>query len=278
MMSSGKIATPPQPIGSPQPTKVRPATEGGAAYPSHRTGRPVPSTPSRSRTTPSVTSAATPRLTMRAHRMSPKMPASLTPIASTTAMQPCGIASIAVRVEMGEDQDSGVARSSRAGTKRRVNASPTSRGCPGLSGREPRIQTFRSPFLSNTVVMVAVVTRDSVAIASGLKAIGKSAPGELRRASCGARGARQGVPRLIEATANSADSTCRVNALWLKALVRWLLLMATTLPLPRILPSGDSAITVEFSRTIDDEANRRVLALDRALANEAIAGVTEAVP
>jgi len=31
MMSSGKIATPPHPIGSPQPTKVRPATEGGAA-------------------------------------------------------------------------------------------------------------------------------------------------------------------------------------------------------------------------------------------------------
>src|SRR5205085_12690086 len=47
---------------------------------------------------------------------------------------------------------------------------------------------------------------------------------------------------------------------------------------PRILPSGDSAITVEFSRTIDDEANQRVLALDRAVAREAIAGVTETVP
>jgi KipI family sensor histidine kinase inhibitor len=55
-------------------------------------------------------------------------------------------------------------------------------------------------------------------------------------------------------------------------------LMATTLSSPRILPSGDSAITVEFSRNIDDEANRRVLALDRTLAREAIAGVTEAVP
>ena len=54
--------------------------------------------------------------------------------------------------------------------------------------------------------------------------------------------------------------------------------MATTLSSPRILPSGDSAITVEFSRNIDDEANRRVLALDRTLAREAIAGVTEAVP
>jgi KipI family sensor histidine kinase inhibitor len=47
---------------------------------------------------------------------------------------------------------------------------------------------------------------------------------------------------------------------------------------PRILPSGDAAITVEFSRSIDAEANRRVLALDRILAREAIAGVTETVP
>jgi 5-oxoprolinase (ATP-hydrolysing) subunit B len=46
----------------------------------------------------------------------------------------------------------------------------------------------------------------------------------------------------------------------------------------RLLPSGDSAITVEFSRKIDDEANRRVLALDRSLASEPIAGVTETVP
>jgi len=47
---------------------------------------------------------------------------------------------------------------------------------------------------------------------------------------------------------------------------------------PRLLPSGDSAITVEFSRHIDDEANRRVLALDQAMANEPIAGVSETVP
>ena len=47
---------------------------------------------------------------------------------------------------------------------------------------------------------------------------------------------------------------------------------------PRILPSGDAAITVEFSRSIDAEANRRVLALDRSLAQEAITGVTETVP
>jgi KipI family sensor histidine kinase inhibitor len=54
--------------------------------------------------------------------------------------------------------------------------------------------------------------------------------------------------------------------------------MTATLSPPRILPSGDSAITVEFSRNIDDAANRRVLALDRALARDAIAGVTETVP
>jgi 5-oxoprolinase (ATP-hydrolysing) subunit B len=54
--------------------------------------------------------------------------------------------------------------------------------------------------------------------------------------------------------------------------------MAATLSPPRLLPSGDSAITVEFSRNIDDAANRRVLALDRALADEPVAGVTETVP
>src|SRR5215470_14650788 len=54
--------------------------------------------------------------------------------------------------------------------------------------------------------------------------------------------------------------------------------MAATLPPPRLLPSGDSAVTVEFSRNIDDAANQRVLALDRALKNASIEGVTEAVP
>lgn len=47
---------------------------------------------------------------------------------------------------------------------------------------------------------------------------------------------------------------------------------------PRLLPSGDSAITVEFSKNIDEIANQRVLALDRAIASEPIAGVTETVP
>jgi KipI family sensor histidine kinase inhibitor len=54
--------------------------------------------------------------------------------------------------------------------------------------------------------------------------------------------------------------------------------MADTLPPPRLLPSGDSAVTVEFSRTIDDATNRKVLALDRALAKAAISGITETIP
>jgi KipI family sensor histidine kinase inhibitor len=54
--------------------------------------------------------------------------------------------------------------------------------------------------------------------------------------------------------------------------------MAATPSPPRILPSGDSAITMEFSRNIDDAANQRVLALDRTLASETVAGVTETVP
>jgi KipI family sensor histidine kinase inhibitor len=50
------------------------------------------------------------------------------------------------------------------------------------------------------------------------------------------------------------------------------------LPAPRILPSGDAAITVEFSKQIDAEANRRVLALDQVLTREPVTGVTETVP
>src|SRR3954447_18526794 len=130
---------------------------------------------------------------MRAQRMSPKMPASVTLMASTTAMQPSGMASIAVRVEIGDDQDSGVARSSRAGTKRNVKAGPTSRFCPGRSGRAPRIHTFRNPFLSRTVVMVAVVTCDRVAMASVVRDIENPAPvaAGIAGASCGAQVARQ---------------------------------------------------------------------------------------
>jgi KipI family sensor histidine kinase inhibitor len=47
---------------------------------------------------------------------------------------------------------------------------------------------------------------------------------------------------------------------------------------PRILPSGDSAITGEVSRHIDDAANQRVLALDLTLARDPVTGVTETVP
>jgi hypothetical protein len=155
--SPGKIAVPPQPIGSCQPTKVRPATEAGAAAPAHHTAKPVPSTPSMSRITPSVTSAATPRTAMRCARMSPNTPASVTPMASLTAMQPAGMSSIAARVERGDDQEAGVARSSRAGTKRSVKARPAMRGWLPARGCGPFIQERRMPFFSSTVVMVAVV-------------------------------------------------------------------------------------------------------------------------
>jgi hypothetical protein len=73
-------------------------------------------------------------------------------------MQPSGIASIAARVEIGEDHDSGVARSSREGTKRKVKARPALRPWPARMGRVPRIQTLRRPFFSKRVVSVAVVT------------------------------------------------------------------------------------------------------------------------
>ncbi|MBN9583297.1 MAG: 5-oxoprolinase subunit PxpB [Afipia sp.] len=47
---------------------------------------------------------------------------------------------------------------------------------------------------------------------------------------------------------------------------------------PRILPSGDTALTVEFGRDIDPAVNRQVLNLDRNLTREAIPGVVETVP
>ena len=98
--------------------------------------------------------------------MSPKIPASATPAASTTATQPSGISSIAARVEIGDAQDAGVARSSRAGTKRSVNARPTTRACSARSGGASRIQTLRSPFFSSTVVSVAVETPSRISAAS----------------------------------------------------------------------------------------------------------------
>jgi hypothetical protein len=60
-------------------------------------------------------------------------------------------------VEIGFAQLSGVARSSRAGTKRNVKAGPTMRSAP-RSGLGPLIQQRRIPFFSSTVVMVPVVT------------------------------------------------------------------------------------------------------------------------
>jgi 5-oxoprolinase (ATP-hydrolysing) subunit B len=75
-----------------------------------------------------------------------------------------------------------------------------------------------------------------------------------------------------------ANSTAAQNTLEIVDPPKSYEAMAAPLSPPRLLPSGDSAITVEFSRNIDDAANRRVLALDRSLARETIAGVTESVP
>jgi KipI family sensor histidine kinase inhibitor len=47
---------------------------------------------------------------------------------------------------------------------------------------------------------------------------------------------------------------------------------------PRILPCGDSALTVEFGRTIDPDINGMVLALDEIVRAHAPAGLIETVP
>ena len=76
----------------------------------------------------------------------------------------------------------------------------------------------------------------------------------------------------------NANSTGRQNALCIASRLPTRDAMAAVLSPPRILPSGDAAITVEFSRTIDDDANRRVLALDQIVAAEALPAITETVP
>ena len=68
------------------------------------------------------------------------------------------MSSMAARVERGEDHASGVARSSRAGMKRKVKAGPTRRGWPSRCGRGPRIHMLRNPFFNRSVVIVAVET------------------------------------------------------------------------------------------------------------------------
>jgi KipI family sensor histidine kinase inhibitor len=55
--------------------------------------------------------------------------------------------------------------------------------------------------------------------------------------------------------------------------------MASALPdAPRILPCGDTALTVEFGRAIDAAINARVLAFDRMVAAARPAGLIETVP
>src|SRR5579885_1139531 len=52
----------------------------------------------------------------------------------------------------------------------------------------------------------------------------------------------------------------------------------TNLPKPRYLPAGESALTVEFGSTIDPQIHARVLALDAAIQQSGLEGITETVP
>ena len=52
----------------------------------------------------------------------------------------------------------------------------------------------------------------------------------------------------------------------------------TERPAPRYLPAGESALVVEFGSTIDPAIHDRVLALDAALQQANLEGVTETVP
>jgi KipI family sensor histidine kinase inhibitor len=123
--------------------------------------------------------------------------------------------------------------------------------------------------------MVAVDTRDSVAMASGVRGMDWFSIAFERRILRGKTFASRAVNawlsrdkcHLLRENGDMAVHSSNSSDV-----------VAAFLVQPRLLPSGDSAITVEFSRNIDDEANRRVLALDQTLASEAITGITETVP
>lgn len=55
-------------------------------------------------------------------------------------------------------------------------------------------------------------------------------------------------------------------------------MMAPSKRFPRVLPCGDSAVTVEFGETIDSERNAQVLALAAALERSPVDGIIETVP
>ena len=48
--------------------------------------------------------------------------------------------------------------------------------------------------------------------------------------------------------------------------------------LPKFLPAGDRAITIELGNAVDEETNSLVIALDLALAGLNIPGIVEMVP
>jgi KipI family sensor histidine kinase inhibitor len=51
-----------------------------------------------------------------------------------------------------------------------------------------------------------------------------------------------------------------------------------TLPVPTLIPLGDSALLVRFDTSLSDSANRATIALTAALTNAPIAGVAEIMP
>ena len=136
--SFGITATPPQPIGSCQPTKVRPVDRcrrRRALAPDRQPRREHAGEVAHDAVGDERGDAALHHA--RAEDVAEDAGVGWSPIASTTAIAPAGIASIAARVEIGDAHDAGVARSSRAGTKRSVKARPTRRsGC--RVGERPR--------------------------------------------------------------------------------------------------------------------------------------------
>jgi len=191
-MSFGNTATPPQPIGSPQPTKVSPRPM--AARQNHRTR---PEVGAKHAFDVAHHAVGNKRGDAAFHHARAQDVAEDAGIGDAHGVDhgnaAFGIASIAVRVEIGDDQDSGVARSSRAGTKRSVTPARQ----PRLSG--PQRFGAAHPDVSQTLLEQhggdgAVDTRDRVATASGTGTSGMQArKGWIGGRILRARASRQGL-------------------------------------------------------------------------------------
>src|SRR5690606_11085081 len=174
MMSPGCTVAPPHEIvmSESHGTWRRPSTAGCA--PCEKTGRPISATASKSRTPPSLTTPAAPRVFARRARMSPSVPVSRTPRASITMTSPSRTAAKTCFWAL-NPPPCVLKRSSRKGTKRSVRAGPTI-FVPGMFAETPSMKHETMPRLRNWLDRPAVGAASSFARSSALSAVSPWVP------------------------------------------------------------------------------------------------------